>query len=146
MLDLCLVGKWSGIKMVVWKQDCKKPVYGQKWQVFEWSAKSCGYTIWIPDTHTVWYSDGYCTLEVCGLKEKRSYLLCRWLLYIRNLWSKKIKKLFIVRANRNGWFQITDFGSAKIVRNDGRRSQPVRRRRRTGDNREDDQDSDETTR
>ena len=30
--------------------DWKKPIYGP---VFEWSAKSI---IWIPDTHTVWYS------------------------------------------------------------------------------------------
>ena len=25
--------------------------------VFQWSAKSCDFTIWIPDTHTVRYSD-----------------------------------------------------------------------------------------
>ena len=52
MVDLCLVAKWSGIPMVVWKPDWKKPVYGPKCLVFDWSAKSRYFTIWIPDTHT----------------------------------------------------------------------------------------------
>ena len=34
MVDLCPVVKWSGIQMVVWKPDLKKPVYGSKCQVF----------------------------------------------------------------------------------------------------------------
>ena len=37
--------------MVVWK-----PVYGWKCLVFELSAKSHEFTIWIPDAHTVQYS------------------------------------------------------------------------------------------
>ena len=41
------------IWMVVWK----RPVYVSKCPVFEWSAKSHDFTIWIPDTHRVWYSD-----------------------------------------------------------------------------------------
>ena len=32
------------------KKACLSPV-------FEWSAKSLDFTFWIPDTHTVWYSD-----------------------------------------------------------------------------------------
>ena len=43
-------------------------------------------------------------------------------------------------------FQITDFGSAKIVRNDGKRVKGERRRRRTGDNRDGEKDSDADTR
>ena len=57
MADLCPVLKGSSIWIVVWKLDQKKPVYGPKCLVFEWSAKSCDFTIWIPDTHTVRYSD-----------------------------------------------------------------------------------------
>ena len=57
MADLCPFVKWSGIQMMVWKPDWKKPVYDWKCQVFEWSPKSLNFTIWIPDTHTVWYSD-----------------------------------------------------------------------------------------
>ena len=45
------------IQMVVWKPYWKKPVYGPKCPVFKMSAKSCDFTSWIPDTHTVWYSD-----------------------------------------------------------------------------------------
>ena len=43
--------------MVIWKQDWKKPVYGPKSLVFKWSAKTCDFTIWIPDTCTVQNSD-----------------------------------------------------------------------------------------
>ena len=39
------------------KTGLKKPVYGTKCLVFEWSANSCDLTIWIGDTHTVQYSD-----------------------------------------------------------------------------------------
>ena len=42
---------------MVWKLDWKKPFYGSKLSVFKWSAKSRDFTIWIPDTHTVQYSD-----------------------------------------------------------------------------------------
>ena len=70
-----LVFKWgrfvSGCQMVRYsngglKTGLKKPDYGPKCSVFEWSAKSCDFTIWIPDTHTVqysgvWYSNGYCS-------------------------------------------------------------------------------------
>ena len=35
----------------------KKPVYGPRCPVFKWSAKSCDFTISIPNTHTVQYSD-----------------------------------------------------------------------------------------
>ena len=50
--------------MVVWKPDRIRPVYDPKCPVFKWTAKSCDFTIWIPDTHSVrysgvWYSDGY---------------------------------------------------------------------------------------
>ena len=34
------------------KTRLKKNVYGLKCQVFDWSAKSRDFTIWIPDTHT----------------------------------------------------------------------------------------------
>ena len=43
--------------MVVSKPDRKKPVYGPKCPIFEFSAKSRDFTIWILDTNTVWYSD-----------------------------------------------------------------------------------------
>ena len=66
MVDLWPVVKRSGIQMVVWKPDQKKPVYGPKCPVIEWSAKSRNFTIWITDTQTVrysgvQYSDGYCS-------------------------------------------------------------------------------------
>ena len=35
MVDLCPVVKRSGIQMVVWKPDWKKPGYGPKCPVFE---------------------------------------------------------------------------------------------------------------
>ena len=35
------------------KPGLKKPVYGPKCLAFKWSAKSGGFTIWIPDIHTV---------------------------------------------------------------------------------------------
>ena len=54
MVDLCPVVKWFGIQMVVWKPDRKKSVYGPKCLVFEWSAKSRDFTIWILDTRTVY--------------------------------------------------------------------------------------------
>ena len=57
MVDLCPVIEWSGIQMVVWKADYKKPGCGPKCLEFEWSAKSYDLTIWIPDTHTVGFSD-----------------------------------------------------------------------------------------
>ena len=44
----------SSIQIVVWKRDFKKPVYSPK---FKWSAKSCDFTIWIPNINTVQYSD-----------------------------------------------------------------------------------------
>ena len=45
--------------------ELKKPVFGPKCLVFKWSVKSRDLTIWILDTHIVWYSgiwysDGYC--------------------------------------------------------------------------------------
>ena len=43
--------------MVVGKPDWKKTVYGLKYPVFEWSSKSHDCSIWIPDPHTVGYSD-----------------------------------------------------------------------------------------
>ena len=51
MVDLCRVVKW-------WSEDRteKKPVYGQKYPVFECSAKSRDFTILIPDTLTIGYS------------------------------------------------------------------------------------------
>ena len=38
-----------------------KPMQGPKCSVFEWLDKSCDFTIWIVDTQSVWYSNGYCT-------------------------------------------------------------------------------------
>ena len=70
MVVLFLVVKRSGFWMVVWKPHWKKPIYGPKCLVFKWSAKSCNFTTWIPDTQTVrledsigiwivaWYSNG----------------------------------------------------------------------------------------
>ena len=58
-----LYGKFVSISQMVrysnggQKTGLKKPVYGPKCPVFEQSVKSCDFTIWIPDTHTVWYSD-----------------------------------------------------------------------------------------
>ena len=39
------------------KTGLKKPLQGPKCPVFEWSAKSCDFTIRILYTHTVWYSN-----------------------------------------------------------------------------------------
>ena len=39
------------------KNWLKKLFYGPKCPVFEWSAKSSDFTIWIQDTYTVMYSD-----------------------------------------------------------------------------------------
>ena len=47
----------SGIWMVAWKPDWKKPVHDPKCQVFKWSTKSRDFTNWIPDTHTFPYLD-----------------------------------------------------------------------------------------
>ena len=52
MVDLCPVVNRSGIQMVVWKPDWKKPVNGPTCPVFKWSAKSHDFTIWIPNTLT----------------------------------------------------------------------------------------------
>ena len=60
MVDLSLVVKCSSVQMVVWKSDWKKPANGPKCMVFKWSAKSCDFILWKPDTQCVWYSDGYC--------------------------------------------------------------------------------------
>ena len=51
MVDLCPVVKWSGIQMVVWKPDWKRPV-APKCPVIKWSANSRDFTIWILDTHS----------------------------------------------------------------------------------------------
>ena len=81
-----LVFKWgrfvSGCQMVRYsngglKTGLKKPDYGPKCSVFEWSAKSCDFTIWIPDTHTIQYSgvrdsDGNCNVI---LKQPQNCLL-----------------------------------------------------------------------
>ena len=39
------------------KTGLKKPEYGPKCPVFKWSTKLCDLTIWIPDIHSVQYSD-----------------------------------------------------------------------------------------
>ena len=83
MVDLCVVVKWSGIQVVVWIQ--KRPVGGQKHQVFKWStksyepfecsapkcpvfkwsAKSCKpYEYSTPKVFIwIWYFDGYCNCK-----------------------------------------------------------------------------------
>ena len=43
--------------MLVWIPDLRKPVYGPECPVFEWSARSCGFNILIPDNHAVQYTD-----------------------------------------------------------------------------------------
>ena len=43
--------------MAVWKLDWKKTANGPKWLIIKWSPKSRDLPIWIPDTHTVRYSD-----------------------------------------------------------------------------------------
>ena len=50
--------------MVVWKPDWKKPGYGPKCSVFDWSRD---FTIWILETHTVWYSDES-SIQVFGIQ------------------------------------------------------------------------------
>ena len=77
MVDLCPVVKWSGIQMVVWKPDWKKPVYGPKCLVFEWCAKSHDFTIWIADTHTVLYSDES-SIRVLGIQMVTVLLFGKW--------------------------------------------------------------------
>ena len=65
MLDLCLVVKWSSILMVFWKPDWKSLCTVQN--VGYLNGLPHDFTIWIPDTQTVWYlfvrySDGNCKL------------------------------------------------------------------------------------
>ena len=55
LVDLCPVVKWSGIPMVVWKPDWKRPVYGKNVR-YSNGLPSHVTTIWILDTHTVWYT------------------------------------------------------------------------------------------
>ena len=45
---------------------------------FEWSASSCDLTIWLSGTHTVRYSDGYCTAGLIWKKtfDKMVHLSC----------------------------------------------------------------------
>ena len=57
------------------KTGHKKPVYGPKSPVFEWSAKSHDFTTWIPDTHTVQYSDES-GIQVFGTQMVTSVLCC----------------------------------------------------------------------
>ena len=68
--------KWFGIYMVVWKPDWKKPVHGPKCLVFEWSAKSPDFAIWIPDTHAVWYSDES-GIQVFSIQMVMNFLLVK---------------------------------------------------------------------
>ena len=51
------------------KTELKNACHGPKCLVFKWSAKSCDFTTWKLDTHTVWYSDGYCIFGDCWCKE-----------------------------------------------------------------------------
>ena len=72
MVDVRPVVEWSGIQMVVWKTE--KACLRYKMSGLEWSAicqswyitviqyeqvieESRDFTIWISDTHTIWYSD-----------------------------------------------------------------------------------------
>ena len=58
---LLLLATSSGMldTVTIWILDNSGP----KCPVFNWSAKSRDFTIWIPDTHAVRYSDGYCTFN-----------------------------------------------------------------------------------
>ena len=76
MVDLCLAVKWSGFEMVVWKPDQRESVYCPKCPLFEWSAKSHDFTIWILDTHTVRYSDDSSIQVFCIVVLFRSPLFC----------------------------------------------------------------------
>ena len=62
----------SGCQMVQYTNDglktgLKKPVYGPNCLVFKWSVKSCDFTIWIPDTPSVWYSNES-SIRVSGIQ------------------------------------------------------------------------------
>ena len=87
MVDLCPVIKRSGIQMVVWKPDHGLFMVQNKGlhPVFVWSTKSCDFTIWIPDNHTVqcsdesglqvWYSDVYCRRNILvAVENQMGYL------------------------------------------------------------------------
>ena len=84
--------------MVVQKANWKKPVYGPKFLVFEWSAKSHDFTIWIPDAHTIQYSgvrysDGYCTIFSFDFVSDLGKIVAAkenfFLRKTRNFWPKK---------------------------------------------------------
>ena len=58
------------------KTGLKNPVYGPKCPVFKWSRD---FTIWLLDTHTIGYSDGYCTRLVQYLEcDLKVYLYVNW--------------------------------------------------------------------
>ena len=56
MVDLCQVGKWSGIQMVVWKPTWWKSLLMVQNVRYSNGLPSHVTTIWIVDTHTVWHS------------------------------------------------------------------------------------------
>ena len=49
------------------KTGLKNPVYGPKCTEFKWSAMSHDFNIWIPETHTVRYSDES-SIKVFGIQ------------------------------------------------------------------------------
>ena len=83
--------------MVVWKSVLKKPVYGPKCLVFEWSAKARDFTIWIPVTHTVQNSDES-DIRVFGIQMVTVVVL-------HNLWTV----LMNVLACSVAYFELVQF-------------------------------------
>ena len=64
MVNLCRLSNGGPIT------GLKKPVCDPKCRILKYSAKSCDFTIWIPDTHTVWYSyeSGIQMVPVVGIR------------------------------------------------------------------------------
>ena len=55
---------------------------------FEWFAKPCDLFIWISDTHTVQYSDSYCSVGLLNV-ENTSHNLNTW----HFVWYSNLKKI-----------------------------------------------------
>ena len=101
------------IQMVVWKPDWKKTVYGPKCPVSKWSTKSHDLTLWMPDSHTVRYSDGYYNCQ--SMSPKYPISLLQWGLKIRT-WNTECHpntEHFKVRIS-NGPFKNQTFQNGRF--------------------------------
>ena len=80
------------------KTGLKKPIYGPKCWVFEWSAKSFDLTIWIPDTHSVQYLDVRYSDGNCSKIDLFSYTSFQW---TDHFLLFKLILFFVVKASKS---------------------------------------------